>query len=175
MSRFILRHRSVLRYTPYALPRIMHETRWRDRGDGRATGQPSRSTAGLGPEACFFGTSQGARPEDAREDGHIRARSRWFVHSAGSDSRALSRLRWASLCRLLWRLFTKSSPACLLIEETIRMWRRRSARKAFWLCAARTVETEGWRTQDILLHSSSPRRLFARLCLALDRGLLGLS
>jgi len=25
----------------------MHETPWRDRGDGRATGQPSRGTAGL--------------------------------------------------------------------------------------------------------------------------------
>src|SRR5512137_51050 len=29
----------------------MQETPWRDRGDGRATGQPSRGTAGLGPEA----------------------------------------------------------------------------------------------------------------------------
>jgi hypothetical protein len=34
-----------------ALARVMHETPQRDRGDGRATGQPSRGTAGLGPEA----------------------------------------------------------------------------------------------------------------------------
>jgi hypothetical protein len=40
----------------------MHETPWRDRGDGRATGQPQ----GLGPEAYPFSTSQGTRPEDAR-------------------------------------------------------------------------------------------------------------
>jgi len=31
----------------------------------------------------LFSTSQGARPEDARKDGHIRGRSRWFVHNAG--------------------------------------------------------------------------------------------
>jgi hypothetical protein len=31
----------------------MHETPSRDRGDSRATGQPSRGTAGLGPEACL--------------------------------------------------------------------------------------------------------------------------
>ena len=31
----------------FSLARIMHETPWRDRGDGRATGQ----TQGLGPEA----------------------------------------------------------------------------------------------------------------------------
>jgi hypothetical protein len=61
------------------LARITHETPWRDRGDGRATGQPQ----GLGPEAHFFSTSQGARPEDARKDGEIRGRSRWFVHNAG--------------------------------------------------------------------------------------------
>jgi hypothetical protein len=37
----------------------MHETPSRDRGYGRATGQPSRGTAGLGSEAHFFSTSQG--------------------------------------------------------------------------------------------------------------------
>jgi len=62
-----------------SLARIMHETPSRGRGDGRATGQPQ----GLGPEAYFFSTLQGARPEDARKDGHIRGRSRWFVHNAG--------------------------------------------------------------------------------------------
>ena len=61
------------------LARIMHETPSRDRGDGRATGQPQ----GLGPEAYLFSTSQGPRPEDAWKCGRIRGRSRWFVHSAG--------------------------------------------------------------------------------------------
>jgi len=37
------------------LARVMHETPSRDRGDGRATGQPQ----GLGPEAYLFSTSQG--------------------------------------------------------------------------------------------------------------------
>jgi hypothetical protein len=36
---------------PLALARIMHEAPSRDRGDGGATGQPSRGTAGLGPGA----------------------------------------------------------------------------------------------------------------------------
>ena len=35
-------------------------------------GQPQ----GVGPEAYLNGTSQGPTPEDAREDGHIRDRSR---------------------------------------------------------------------------------------------------
>jgi hypothetical protein len=60
------------------LARIMHETPSRDREDGRATGQPQ----GLGPEAYFFTTLQGSRPEDARKDSHIRGRSRWFAHNA---------------------------------------------------------------------------------------------
>jgi len=47
------------------LARIMHETPWRERGDGRATGQPQ----GLGPEAYLFSASQGSSPEDARKDG----------------------------------------------------------------------------------------------------------
>ena len=37
------------------LARINHETPWRHRGDGRATGQPQS----LGPEADFFSTPQG--------------------------------------------------------------------------------------------------------------------
>ena len=61
------------------LARIMHETPSRDRGDGRATGQPQ----GLGPEAYLFSTAQGSGPEDAREDGQIRGGSRCFVHNAG--------------------------------------------------------------------------------------------
>ena len=43
----------------------------RDHEDGRATGQPSRATAGLGPEAYLDGTSQGQTLEDAREGAHI--------------------------------------------------------------------------------------------------------
>ena len=39
--------RITLAANPRALARIMHETPSRDRGDGRATGQPSRGTAGL--------------------------------------------------------------------------------------------------------------------------------
>ena len=66
-------------HPPIPVARIMHETPSRDRGDGRATGQPQ----GLAPEAYLFSTSQGARPEDARKDGHLRGRSRWFVHNAG--------------------------------------------------------------------------------------------
>jgi len=51
---------------------MFHEFPWRDREDGRATGQPQ----GVGPEAYLNGTPQGAAPEDARKDGHIRGRSR---------------------------------------------------------------------------------------------------
>ena len=42
------------------------------RRGGRATGQPQ----GVGPEAYLNGTSQGARPEDARKDSHIHGRSK---------------------------------------------------------------------------------------------------
>jgi len=54
------------------LIRTFNELQSRDREDGRATGQPQ----GVGPEAYLNGTSQGATPEDARKDGHIRGRSR---------------------------------------------------------------------------------------------------
>ncbi|MEJ2234242.1 MAG: hypothetical protein P8X67_09970 [Syntrophobacterales bacterium] len=40
--------------------------------DERATWQPQ----GVGSEAYPNGTSQGPTPEDAREDGHIRGRSK---------------------------------------------------------------------------------------------------
>jgi hypothetical protein len=65
------------------LIRVMHEAQSRDPGEGGATGQPSRGAAGLGPEAYLFSASQGTRPEDARKDGHICGRSKWFVHHAG--------------------------------------------------------------------------------------------
>jgi hypothetical protein len=62
------------------LARIFHVLLSRDHEDGRATGQPSRGTAGLVPrrEAYLNGTSQGEPvlseaegiPEDARKDGH---------------------------------------------------------------------------------------------------------
>ena len=55
-------HVCLRKHRGASLARVMHETPWRDRGDGRATGQPQ----GLGPEAYWFSTSQGARPEDAR-------------------------------------------------------------------------------------------------------------
>ncbi len=60
------------RNTPHLLARMFHELLWRDREDGRATGQPQ----GVGPEAYLNGTSQGTTPEDARKDGHIRGRSK---------------------------------------------------------------------------------------------------
>ena len=53
------------------LARMFHELQSRDREDGLATGQPQ----GVGPEAYLNGTSQGATPEDARKDAHIRGRS----------------------------------------------------------------------------------------------------
>jgi len=63
------------------IARMFHELQSRDRGDGCATGQPQ----GFGPEAYLNGTSQGSTPEDAREDGHIRGRSRRFMKYPGLD------------------------------------------------------------------------------------------
>jgi glycosyltransferase involved in cell wall biosynthesis len=54
------------------LARIFHESASRDREDGRSTRQPQ----GVGSEAYLNGTSQEPTPEDAREDVHIRGRSR---------------------------------------------------------------------------------------------------
>jgi hypothetical protein len=51
---------------------MFHELLSRDREDGRATGHPQD----IVPEAYLNGTSQGATPEDAREDSHIRGRSK---------------------------------------------------------------------------------------------------
>ena len=45
---------------------MFHELVSRGHKDGRATGQPSRGTGGIGPEAYLNGTSQGPTPEDAR-------------------------------------------------------------------------------------------------------------
>ena len=61
------------------LARIFHELASRDCEDGRATWQPQ----GLGPEAYLNSTLQGARPEDARKDGHIRCRSSPFMKYPG--------------------------------------------------------------------------------------------
>ena len=38
-------------------------------------GLPPGNLQGVGPEAYLTGTSQGATPEDARKDAHIRGRS----------------------------------------------------------------------------------------------------
>ena len=51
---------------------MFHELPSRDGEDGSATGQPQ----GVGPEAYQNGASQGAAPEDARKDDHIRGRSK---------------------------------------------------------------------------------------------------
>jgi hypothetical protein len=67
MGRFSRRN-----FCGFGLTRMFHELPSRDRGDGGATGQPQ----GVGPEAYLNGTSQGATPEDARKDCHIRGRSK---------------------------------------------------------------------------------------------------
>ena len=54
------------------LTRIFYELLSRDHEDECATGQPQ----GVGSEAYLNGTSQGPTPEDAREGGHIRGRSK---------------------------------------------------------------------------------------------------
>ena len=51
---------------------MFHELLSRDREDGGATGRPQ----GVGAEAYLNGTSQGAKPEDARKDGQIHGRSK---------------------------------------------------------------------------------------------------
>jgi hypothetical protein len=38
---------------------------------------------GVGSEAYLNGTSQGPTPEDARKDGHISGRSKWFMEYPG--------------------------------------------------------------------------------------------
>ena len=57
---------------PRGITRIFQEVLSRDHEDGRATWQPQ----GVDPEAYLNGTSQGPTPEDAREDSHIRGRSK---------------------------------------------------------------------------------------------------
>jgi len=59
--------------------RIFHELLSRDNADGRATWQPQ----GVGSEAYLNGTSQGPISEDAREDVHIRGRSKLFMKYPG--------------------------------------------------------------------------------------------
>ena len=46
---------------------MFHESPLRDRGEGRATGQPQ----GVGSEAYLSSTSQDPTPEDARKDPQI--------------------------------------------------------------------------------------------------------
>ena len=65
---------------------MFHELLSRDREDGRATGQPQ----GVGPEAYLNRTSQGATPEDALKDGHIRGRSRLFIKHPGKGSKGFN-------------------------------------------------------------------------------------
>ena len=71
------------------LARMFHELLWRDREDGRATGQPQ----GVGSEAYLNGTSQGTTPEDAREDGYIHGCSRRFMKHPGYYCRSRHRNR----------------------------------------------------------------------------------
>jgi hypothetical protein len=59
--------------------RIFHELLSRDHEDVRATWQPQ----GIGSEVYLNGTLQGAISEDAREDVHIRGRSKLFMKYPG--------------------------------------------------------------------------------------------
>jgi hypothetical protein len=68
---------------------MFYELLSRDHKDGRATGQPSRGTAGLVsvPERYVAGGAcpepvEGT-PEDARKDDHIRGRSKSFMKYPG--------------------------------------------------------------------------------------------
>ena len=61
------------------IARIFHELLSRDHEDGCATWQPQ----GVGFEAYLNGTSQVSAPEDPREDGHLRGRSRLFMKQSG--------------------------------------------------------------------------------------------
>jgi len=66
---------------------IMRETPSPEHREGRATGQPSRGTARLGPARFETRRRPGSGSERLQlgeKDGHIRGRSRWFVRSAGS-------------------------------------------------------------------------------------------
>jgi hypothetical protein len=58
---------------------MFHELMSRDREDGRATWQPQ----GVGSEAYLNGTSPGPTPEDDRNDGQIRGRSKRFMKYPG--------------------------------------------------------------------------------------------
>jgi hypothetical protein len=55
-----------------ALVRMFHELLSRDHEDGCATWQPQGDSS----EAYLNGTSQEPTPEDARQDDHIRGRSK---------------------------------------------------------------------------------------------------
>jgi hypothetical protein len=96
-SRKLGSRRDTMRF----LARIMHETPWRDRGDGCATRSASacgacRATTGARTSGVLESTLQSElvlslSKEDPRtpgfrlveKDGHIRGCSRWFVHNAG--------------------------------------------------------------------------------------------
>ena len=58
---------------------MIHDLSSRDREDGLATWQPQ----GLEPEGVLDSTSEGARPEDDRMEGHIRGRSRRIMNYPG--------------------------------------------------------------------------------------------
>ena len=58
---------------------MFHELTSRDREDGHATGQAQ----GFASEAYLNSTSQGAKPEHALKDAHIRGRSRPFMKYPG--------------------------------------------------------------------------------------------
>ncbi|MGW8222165.1 MAG: hypothetical protein ACWGP1_08455 [Syntrophobacteria bacterium] len=93
----------------------------RDRGDGLATGQPQD----LASEAYLNSTSQGAGPEDARKDAHIRGRSSRLVNYPGYTSLDKDTTRTIICYRHLWeasasfRLNPRQMESYLLAREKL--------------------------------------------------------
>jgi hypothetical protein len=58
---------------------MFHELLSRDREEGYTTGQ----SQGFASEAYLNSTPQGAKPEDARKDAHMRGRSKSFMKYPG--------------------------------------------------------------------------------------------
>ena len=104
-----------------SLARMFHELLWRDREDGRATGQPQ----GVGSEAYLNGTSQGelvlsvaeGTPEDAREDGRIRGRSRRFMKCPGYNYSS-ENTRFQPQYRRFWSQNRQDKKLPVLEDET---------------------------------------------------------
>ena len=81
----------VMRIKQMLLARIIHEGSYRARAADRDHGRPQ----GFGSEAWLNTTSQGPKPEDARQIGLIHARGRSFMNNAGwRDLTMVHRITW---------------------------------------------------------------------------------